>query len=54
MHCGSFGFKFPAQPTGMIRRARSPLSSAAQFAIKELRHAVQQARAGKVQVAKLN
>jgi DNA-binding transcriptional LysR family regulator len=41
------GFKFPAQPTGVIRRARSPLSSAAQFAIKELRHAAQQARVGK-------
>jgi LysR family transcriptional regulator, regulator of abg operon len=42
------GLKFPAQPTGVIRRARSPLSSAAQFAIKELRHAAQQARARKM------
>jgi DNA-binding transcriptional LysR family regulator len=41
------GFKFPAQPTGVIRRARSPLSAAAQLAIKELRHAAQQARAGR-------
>jgi hypothetical protein len=32
----------------VIRRARSPLSSAAQFAIKELRHAAQQARAGRM------
>ena len=39
------GFKFPAQPTGVIRRARSPLSSAAEFAIKELRYAARQARA---------
>jgi LysR family transcriptional regulator, regulator of abg operon len=42
------GFKFPAQPTGVIRRARSPLSSAAQFAIKELRNAAQRARTGRV------
>ena len=42
------GFKFPAQPTGVIRRARSPLSSAAQFAIKELRYAAQQARVRKM------
>jgi hypothetical protein len=35
------------EPTGVIRRARGPLSSAAQFAIKELRHAAQQVRAGK-------
>ena len=41
------GFKFPAQPTGVIRRARSPLSPAAQFAINELRRAAQQARAGR-------
>jgi DNA-binding transcriptional LysR family regulator len=39
------GFKFPAQPTGVIYRARSPLSSAAQFAMRELRHAARQARA---------
>jgi LysR family transcriptional regulator of abg operon len=38
------GFKFPAQPTGVIRRARSPLSPAAQFAINELRHAARKAR----------
>jgi DNA-binding transcriptional LysR family regulator len=38
------GFKFPAQPTGVMWRARSPLSSAAQFAIRELRHAARQAR----------
>jgi hypothetical protein len=41
------GFKFPAQPTGVIRRARSPLSPAAQFAINELRHAAKQARTGR-------
>jgi DNA-binding transcriptional LysR family regulator len=41
------GFKFPSQPTGVIRRTRSPLSPAAQFAIKELRHAAQQVRASK-------
>jgi DNA-binding transcriptional LysR family regulator len=41
------GFKFPAQPTGVIRRARSPLSPAAQFAINELRHAAREARAGR-------
>ena len=41
------GFKFPAQPTGVIRRARSPLSPAAQFAINELRRAAQQARTGR-------
>jgi LysR family transcriptional regulator, regulator of abg operon len=31
------GFKFPSQPTGVIRRARSVPSTAARFAIKELR-----------------
>jgi LysR family transcriptional regulator, regulator of abg operon len=41
------GFKFPAQPAGVMWRARSPLSSAAQFAIKELRHAARQARAAR-------
>ena len=41
------GFKFPSQPTGVIRRARSPLSPAAQFVIKELRHAARQLQAGK-------
>jgi DNA-binding transcriptional LysR family regulator len=30
------GLKFPAQPTGVIWRAKSPLSAAVQFAIKEL------------------
>jgi hypothetical protein len=40
------GFKFPAQPAGVIWRARSPLSSAAEFAIKELRSAAGRARAG--------
>jgi DNA-binding transcriptional LysR family regulator len=38
------GFGFPAQPTGVIRRARSPLSPAAQFAINELRRAARQAQ----------
>jgi DNA-binding transcriptional LysR family regulator len=38
------GFKFPAQPTGVIRRANSPLTAAAQFAIKELHCAAEQAR----------
>jgi hypothetical protein len=38
------GFKFPVQPTGVISRARSPLSPAAQFAINELRRAAQQVR----------
>jgi LysR family transcriptional regulator, regulator of abg operon len=42
------GFKFPAQPTGVIRRARSPLSPAAQFAINELRRAAQQARGRRI------
>jgi DNA-binding transcriptional LysR family regulator len=41
------GFKFPAQPTGVMWRARSPLSAAAQLAIKELRQAAQRARAGR-------
>jgi DNA-binding transcriptional LysR family regulator len=41
------GFKFPAQPTGLMWRARSPLSAAAQFAIKELRQAAQRARASR-------
>jgi DNA-binding transcriptional LysR family regulator len=43
----NLGFKFPAQPTGVMWRARSPLSSAAQFAIKELRRAAQQAKRGR-------
>jgi hypothetical protein len=38
------GVKFPSQPTGVIRRARSTPSTAAQYAIKELRHAAQQVR----------
>ena len=41
------GLEFPAQPTGVIRRSRSPLSPAAQFAINELRRAAQQARGGR-------
>ncbi|MDB5602410.1 MAG: hypothetical protein JWN71_4454 [Xanthobacteraceae bacterium] len=36
------GFTFPSQPIGVIRRARSVPSVAAQFAIKELRQAAQQ------------
>jgi LysR family transcriptional regulator of abg operon len=36
------GLKFPAQPTGIISRAKSTPSSAAQYAMKELRHAAQQ------------
>jgi len=41
------GFKFPAQPIGVMWRARSPLSAAAQLAIKELRQAAaQRARQG--------
>jgi hypothetical protein len=38
------GFKFPAQPTGVIRRANSPLTAAAQFAIKELHFAAERTR----------
>lgn len=38
------GFKFPPQPTGIIRRARSIPSTAAQFAIHELRQVAQQIR----------
>jgi DNA-binding transcriptional LysR family regulator len=38
------GFKFPSQPTGVIRRARSVPSAAAQFAIKELRQVAQRLR----------
>src|SRR5882757_370095 len=38
------GVKFPSQPTGVIRRARSTPSTAAQYAIKELRHAAKQVR----------
>jgi DNA-binding transcriptional LysR family regulator len=38
------GFKFPSQPTGVIRRARSVPSTAAQFAIKELRQVAQRIR----------
>jgi DNA-binding transcriptional LysR family regulator len=41
------GLKFPSQPTGVIRRARSMPSTAAQFAISELRHAAQKIRADK-------
>jgi DNA-binding transcriptional LysR family regulator len=38
------GLKFPAQPTGVIRRARSAPSAIAQYAINELRHAAGQVR----------
>jgi LysR family transcriptional regulator of gallate degradation len=42
------GFKFPAQPTGVIWRARSPLSAAAQLALKELHlAAARETRAGR-------
>jgi DNA-binding transcriptional LysR family regulator len=41
------GFKCPSQPTGVITRARSPLSPAAQLAIHELRHAARQVRFAK-------
>jgi hypothetical protein len=37
------GFRFPAQPTGVIRRARSTPSAIAQYAINELCHAACQA-----------
>ncbi|MEW6454887.1 MAG: LysR substrate-binding domain-containing protein [Pseudomonadota bacterium] len=36
------GLKFPVQPTGIIRRARSAPSAIAQYAINELRHAARQ------------
>jgi DNA-binding transcriptional LysR family regulator len=42
------GLKFPIQPTGVIRRARSAPSAIAQYAINELRHAARQLRAGHV------
>lgn len=38
------GFKFPAQPTGIISRARSVPSAAAQFAIQELKKIAQKIR----------
>jgi LysR family transcriptional regulator, regulator of abg operon len=38
------GLKFPIQPTGIIRRARSAPSAIAQYAINELRHAARQVR----------
>jgi len=41
------GLKFPSQPTGIIRRAKSAPSTAAQYAIKELRHAAQQIKTAK-------
>lgn len=41
------GLKFPTQPTGIIRRARSTPSSIAQLTINELRYAARLARAGK-------
>jgi DNA-binding transcriptional LysR family regulator len=39
--------KFPSQPTGIIRRARSTPSAIAQLAINELRYAARLARGGK-------
>lgn len=41
------GLKFPAQPTGVISRAKSIPSSATQYAVRELRHAAQKIRTGK-------
>jgi DNA-binding transcriptional LysR family regulator len=38
------GFKFPPQPTGVIRRARTTPSAISQFAINELRHAARRMR----------
>jgi LysR family transcriptional regulator, regulator of abg operon len=38
------GFSFPSQPTGIIRRARGMPSTAAQFAVKELRLVAQRIR----------
>jgi len=39
------GLKFPRQPTGVIRRARTEPSAIAQYAINELHHAARQIRA---------
>jgi DNA-binding transcriptional LysR family regulator len=36
------GLKFPVQPTGVMRRARSLPSAIAQYAVNELRHAARQ------------
>jgi DNA-binding transcriptional LysR family regulator len=38
------GLKFPAQPTGVIRRARTTPSAISQYAVNELRHAARQMR----------
>jgi LysR family transcriptional regulator of gallate degradation len=38
------GLKFPAQPTGVIRRARTTPSAISQHAVNELRHAARQMR----------
>jgi hypothetical protein len=38
------GLKFPAQPTGVIRRVRTTPSAISQYAINELRHAARQMR----------
>lgn len=38
------GFKFPAQPTGVVRRARTVPSAISQYAVSELRHAARQMR----------
>jgi DNA-binding transcriptional LysR family regulator len=42
------GLKFPVQPTGVIRRARSVPSAVAQYAISELRYAAREVRSVKV------
>lgn len=42
------GLKLPSQPTGIIRRAKSTPSTAAQYAIRELRHAARQVRKDKM------
>jgi DNA-binding transcriptional LysR family regulator len=38
------GFKFPSQPTGVLRRTRSIPSAAAQYAIKEVREVAREIR----------
>jgi len=38
------GLKFPTQPTGIMRRARTKPSAIAQYAVNELRYAARQAR----------
>ncbi len=44
------GLRFPPQPTGIIRRARTTPSAIAQLAINELRHAARGARSVKADV----